>query len=88
MRDALAKDSLIHRALSVSNIILVTEPGSTIRKGYLIDWESSCKVDEDTHEAVQPGRAVSLYRCSTGAVGGLIACSGYLAVRVNSYARL
>ena len=68
MRDALAKDSLLHRDLSVGNIILVTEPGSTIRKGYLIDWDSSCKVD-DAGEAVQRGRVVSFHQCSIAAAG-------------------
>ncbi|KAI0324546.1 hypothetical protein GY45DRAFT_1331411 [Cubamyces sp. BRFM 1775] len=55
MRDALAKDSRIHRDLSVGNIILVKEPGCGIRKGYLIDWEVSDRVD-DAGEALHPGR--------------------------------
>ncbi|RPD73877.1 hypothetical protein L226DRAFT_583193 [Lentinus tigrinus ALCF2SS1-7] len=56
MRDALAKDSRIHRDLSVSNIILVKHPDRTIRQGYLIDWEVSCVVDE-SGEAYASGRA-------------------------------
>ncbi|KAI0324551.1 hypothetical protein GY45DRAFT_1331419 [Cubamyces sp. BRFM 1775] len=55
MRDALSKDSRIHRDLSVGNIILVKEPGSDIRKGYLIDWEVSDRVD-DAGNALHAGR--------------------------------
>ncbi|KAJ2981455.1 hypothetical protein NUW54_g10874 [Trametes sanguinea] len=49
MRDSLAKDSRIHRDISTGNIILVREEGSpadSARRGYLIDWESSSRVDE------------------------------------------
>ncbi|KAI0671014.1 hypothetical protein C8Q78DRAFT_831091 [Trametes maxima] len=56
MRDALAKDSRIHRDLSAGNIILVKEPDRPIRKGYLIDWEVSDRVD-DAGEALSSGRA-------------------------------
>ncbi|KAL1950768.1 hypothetical protein VTO73DRAFT_5892 [Trametes versicolor] len=55
MRDALAKDSRIHRDLSMGNIILVKEPGSAVRRGYLIDWEASNQVDE-AGEAKHAGR--------------------------------
>lgn len=58
MRDALAKDSRIHRDLSVGNIILVKEAGSAVRRGYLIDWEASDQVDE-SGEAKHAGRTVS-----------------------------
>ncbi|OSC97322.1 hypothetical protein PYCCODRAFT_1428549 [Trametes coccinea BRFM310] len=56
MRDALAKDSRIHRDLSVGNIILVKENDRAIRKGYLIDWDASDRVDEQG-ESLQAGRA-------------------------------
>ncbi|KAI0326206.1 hypothetical protein GY45DRAFT_1348458 [Cubamyces sp. BRFM 1775] len=56
MRDALAKDSRIHRDLSVGNVILVKEPGNATRTGYLIDWETSDRVDEQG-EALHTGRA-------------------------------
>ncbi|RDX49871.1 hypothetical protein OH76DRAFT_1350143 [Lentinus brumalis] len=57
MQDALAKDSRVHRDISAGNIILVREyEGQTVRKGYLIDWESSCTVDE-SGLAVKAGRA-------------------------------
>ncbi|EIW53531.1 uncharacterized protein TRAVEDRAFT_74821 [Trametes versicolor FP-101664 SS1] len=49
MRDALDKDSRLHRDLSVGNIILVKETGSTTRKGYLIDWEASSRIDSEGH---------------------------------------
>ena len=39
MRGAFEKASLLHRDLSVDNIILVKEPDSAIRRGYLIDPE-------------------------------------------------
>ncbi|KAI0629908.1 hypothetical protein C8Q77DRAFT_1234583 [Trametes polyzona] len=56
MRDALAKDSRIHRDISVGNIILVRTPGERVRRGYLIDWEVSTRVDE-SGEALYSGRA-------------------------------
>ena len=58
MRSALTEDSRIHRDLSVGNIILVQEGDLSTRRGYLIDWDSSCLVD-DTGKAVETGRAVS-----------------------------
>ncbi|KAI1793233.1 hypothetical protein LXA43DRAFT_1059945 [Ganoderma leucocontextum] len=57
MRDALAKDSRIHRDISLGNIILVKVPDHSARQGYLIDWEASCTVD-DVGEALEVGRAV------------------------------
>ena len=61
MRDALQKDRRIHRDLSLGNIILVKESGSPSRRGYLIDWESSCRVDE-SGQAVESGHTVSILR--------------------------
>ena len=58
MRDVREKDSRIHRDISVGNVILVKEPGTTVRRGYLIDWETSCKVD-DAGAATEAGRVVS-----------------------------
>ena len=58
MKDALAKDSRLHRDISIGNILLVKEPDSTTRRGYLIDWEASCRVD-GTGNALEDGRAVS-----------------------------
>ena len=58
MQDALAKDSRIHRDLSAGNIILVKEPDRAVRRGYLIDWESSDLIDSEG-EALHAGRAVS-----------------------------
>ncbi|KAH9889874.1 hypothetical protein C8Q73DRAFT_652721 [Cubamyces lactineus] len=49
MRDAYDKASRIHRDISVGNIILVQEVDSVPRRGYLIDWETSDKVDEEGH---------------------------------------
>ncbi|KAH9889878.1 hypothetical protein C8Q73DRAFT_705762 [Cubamyces lactineus] len=45
MRDALEKDARVHRDISVSNIILVREEEGAARRGYLVDWESSSRVD-------------------------------------------
>ncbi|KAJ2992450.1 hypothetical protein NUW54_g7931 [Trametes sanguinea] len=56
MKDAYTKDSRIHRDLSVGNIILIKEPDHAVRKGYLIDWETSDRVD-DAGEALHSGRA-------------------------------
>ena len=58
MRDVRKKDSRIHRDISVGNIILVKEPATAVRRGYLIDWETSCKVD-DAGIATEVGRVVS-----------------------------
>ncbi|PIL30491.1 hypothetical protein GSI_07191 [Ganoderma sinense ZZ0214-1] len=55
MREVLEKDSRIHRDISVGNIILVKEEGAAVRRGYLVDWETSCKVD-DAGAATQVGR--------------------------------
>lgn len=55
MRDALEKDSRLHRDISVGNILLVKERGSETRRGYLIDWEASSRVDGD-------GRSLCPYR--------------------------
>ncbi|TFK88499.1 hypothetical protein K466DRAFT_598575 [Polyporus arcularius HHB13444] len=46
MQDALTKGSRVHRDISVGNIVLVREGNQAVRKGYLIDWEYSCKADE------------------------------------------
>ncbi|KAI0831732.1 hypothetical protein BC628DRAFT_1407361 [Trametes gibbosa] len=60
MRDALSKASLIHRDISLGNIILVKVPGQTVRRGYLIDWETSDPAD-DAGTAVHAGRAGTWY---------------------------
>ncbi len=57
MRDALAKDSRLHRDISVGNIVLVQEEGD-VRRGYLVDWDASCRID-DAGFALEEGRAVS-----------------------------
>ncbi|KAI0712051.1 hypothetical protein C8Q76DRAFT_796939 [Earliella scabrosa] len=36
----------LHQDISVGNIILVSEGGTGPRKGYLIDWDGSCEVDQ------------------------------------------
>ncbi|KAI0326085.1 hypothetical protein GY45DRAFT_1259707 [Cubamyces sp. BRFM 1775] len=56
MRDAITRDRRIHRDLSVGNIILVKEPGQAVRRGYLIDWDASIRVD-GKGEALEAGRA-------------------------------
>ena len=64
MQDAFAKDKRLHRDLSAGNIILVKEPDHPVRRGYLIDWDASIRVDKKG-EALQAGRAVGLTRFST-----------------------
>ena len=59
MRDGLEKGCRLHRDISVGNIILVKEPDSSIRRGYLIDWDASCEAN-GTGEAVEIGRVVSV----------------------------
>ncbi|KAI0714075.1 hypothetical protein C8T65DRAFT_573979 [Cerioporus squamosus] len=57
IRDALDKDLRVHRDVSAGNIILVRQRSDQkIRKGILIDWESSCSVD-DTGLSTKAGRA-------------------------------
>ncbi|TFK89719.1 hypothetical protein K466DRAFT_597544 [Polyporus arcularius HHB13444] len=56
MKDALDKGSRLHRDISIGNIILVREPDRRIRRGYLVDWETSCEVDE-AGQSLEPGRA-------------------------------
>ncbi|KAH9849515.1 hypothetical protein C2E23DRAFT_362963 [Lenzites betulinus] len=56
MRDTFSKASRIHRDISLGNIILVKVPGQDVRRGYLIDWETSDKADDAGH-AVHAGRA-------------------------------
>ncbi len=68
MRDAFCKTAHLHRDISISNVILVREPGRHVRKGYLIDWDSCCPIDE-SGEATETGRAVgSILSCSFCAV--------------------
>ncbi|KAI0948918.1 hypothetical protein AcW1_008660 [Taiwanofungus camphoratus] len=47
MLEARNKNNRLHRDISLGNIIMVKEPSSHIRKGYLIDWELSCYIDRD-----------------------------------------
>ncbi len=83
MRDALAKDSRLHRDISVANIVLVQEDESDIRRGYLIDWEASCRVD-DAGDALEEGRAVSSSDLSVNFT--LTPVIGHLAIYVYSHA--
>ncbi|KAI0935442.1 hypothetical protein AcV7_003874 [Taiwanofungus camphoratus] len=45
MLGARNKNNRLHRDISLGNIIMVKEPSSPIRRGYLVDWELSCYVD-------------------------------------------
>ncbi|KAH9897075.1 uncharacterized protein BXZ73DRAFT_16232, partial [Epithele typhae] len=45
MRDALARGGRLHHDISIGNIVLVQEPDSETRRGYLIDWELSSRVN-------------------------------------------
>ncbi|KAI0367831.1 hypothetical protein BV20DRAFT_1114602 [Pilatotrama ljubarskyi] len=55
MLDALRKCSRIHRDISTRNIILVREGDGEARRGYLVDWECSSKID-DKGQALESGR--------------------------------
>ena len=44
--DACYKAGILHRDISLGNIILYKVPGEGYRSGYLIDWESSCRIDK------------------------------------------
>ncbi|KAI0712050.1 hypothetical protein C8Q76DRAFT_796938 [Earliella scabrosa] len=54
--DAHTSTSLLHRDISLANIILVPEPGRARRRGYLVDWDAACEVDA-TGASISPGRA-------------------------------
>ena len=46
MQDALRKDGRIHRDISIGNIVLVYDHArGDIRRGCLIDWEASTRLD-------------------------------------------
>ncbi|KAH9943169.1 uncharacterized protein BXZ73DRAFT_40721 [Epithele typhae] len=47
MIQALAKVSMLHRDISVGNIIIVRENAQPLRRGYLIDWDASLPADEE-----------------------------------------
>ncbi|KAI0712053.1 hypothetical protein C8Q76DRAFT_476440 [Earliella scabrosa] len=44
--DAYTLGKRLHRDVSVGNIILVRDGSRSTRKGYLIDWDASCEVDD------------------------------------------
>ncbi|KAI0359797.1 hypothetical protein OH77DRAFT_1517405 [Trametes cingulata] len=67
MLDASQKCSRIHRDISVGNIILVREREGTARRGYLVDWECSSKID-DKGQALEPGRTGTWRFMSIGAL--------------------
>ncbi|RDX42650.1 hypothetical protein OH76DRAFT_1488529 [Lentinus brumalis] len=56
MSDARIKDYRLHRDISIGNVILVAESGRDVRRGYLIDWDASCDVN-DTGASIYEGRA-------------------------------
>ncbi|KAI0632323.1 hypothetical protein C8Q77DRAFT_1279367 [Trametes polyzona] len=56
MRSALANASRLHRDISFGNVVLVKTPQSDVRRGCLIDWEISDRVDE-TKQSLETGRA-------------------------------
>lgn len=80
-----AKDSRIHRDISLGNIILVKVPGRSTRQGYLIDWEASCRID-DVGEAMEVGRAVSDHACLLKSSTKYL--SGHMAFYVHANAQL
>ena len=57
MKDAHSLASCLHRDISTGNIILVREEDRKMRRGYLVDWDASCDID-DSGAAAEPGRAV------------------------------
>lgn len=59
MIEAYQKTNLIHRDISVGNIILVRESPDGPRKGYLIDWELAC---DASRESDSPRRAQRIVR--------------------------
>lgn len=74
MRDALAKERRIHRDIGDGNIILVQEEEGIARKGYLIDWESSSRVDEEGF-SLDRTRTVSSLSCIVLSITSRRTCS-------------
>ena len=58
MSDAKTKDYRLHRDISIGNVILVAESGREVRRGYLIDCDASCDIN-DAGASIYEGRAVS-----------------------------
>ncbi|KAI0770219.1 hypothetical protein C8Q74DRAFT_1201564 [Fomes fomentarius] len=58
LRDAHAQASRRHRDVSLANIVVVREPGRSVRRGYLVDWDASCRTDE-SGKATALGSAVN-----------------------------
>lgn len=56
---ALRKAGMIHRDISVGNILLVRESEEGPRKGYLIDWELSCQAERSGQSRRKHERTVS-----------------------------
>ncbi|KAI0948897.1 hypothetical protein AcW1_008642 [Taiwanofungus camphoratus] len=75
MLEARDKNNRIHRDISPGDVILVKEPSSRIRKGYLIDWELSCYVDEHG-QAHEYDRVVS---------DGALSAEGYVSASFTGY---
>ncbi|CCL98569.1 uncharacterized protein FIBRA_00569 [Fibroporia radiculosa] len=46
MIDAYDKSGRLHRDISLGNIILYRDRGNGVRRGILIDWELSCRLDD------------------------------------------
>ena len=61
INDAYTLGKRLHRDVSVGNVILVREGSGTSRKGYLIDWDASCEID-DSGASVEARRVVSTCR--------------------------
>lgn len=51
---------ILHRDISLGNIILVRDKAGEIRRGCLIDWEFSCENKRDGEEPRQYERTVSV----------------------------
>ncbi|KAI0712056.1 hypothetical protein C8Q76DRAFT_733247 [Earliella scabrosa] len=69
VRDAYTLGHCLHRDISVGNIILVQDqPFPARRKGYLIDWDSSCELD-DSGASLDPGRAGTWLFMSANVLG-------------------
>ena len=79
MLDAHAHASRLHRDISIGNIVLVREQNSSIRKGYLVDWDASCKTD-DAGKALDVGRVVRIIYILPNTVCCSSLSTGYLDV--------
>ena len=91
--EAYTKANIMHRDISVGNILLIPcgehpVDKQPLYKGMLTDWELSKRLEQSEQDPRQPDRTVRLFLLtltSTGVAHAYIMSLGYLAVHVYPY---